>query len=406
LEKPQDKSIKNKRLFSSLKFTILFLGFNYTFMGNLLNPALPGIQSLFSLTATQLSLMASLPALISMTIQPFSGWLSDKIDRKLLISFSLISYLLSGSIIGASIFLNFGNYLTVLLGRLFSGLGELGAFPQYLALIQENFSSNERQKIVGNLEFTTSLGGVIAPIIGGSLIIISLGLPFIVSAVSALLAFLIILCVIPKNKTNISSKSDKGILLTFRSFKFHYGFIAGAVIMGTLVTISTFLGTFVIEKFNFQLRHIGYMLAIIPFSMAIGSLFAGRYGHFERKGFIELLITNSLSALALLMISFTDSIWLVIVGLFFIGFALGFWLTIIDHDVMGAGERQTLGLRMSFFQQSKAFGILVVPLLLGSIIDLTQSYFLVFILLAIMTAASGIIIISLRKRWFEKITVE
>ena len=157
-------------------------------MGTVIYPALPGLQERFQLSAAQLSLMASLPALVSLSLQPLAGWVSDRVNRKLVVMLGLLAYAIGGVLVATVIGLSLGGYFLVLVGRCFSGLGELGAFPHYLAIIHQKFPVNSRQKVLGWMESVTSLGSVLAPVIGGTLAAVALGLPFLASTVFAVLA--------------------------------------------------------------------------------------------------------------------------------------------------------------------------------------------------------------------------
>src|SRR4051812_30281881 len=88
LAPPVSKSI----LGTPLSVFLLFLGFNYTLVGTVIYPALPGLQERFHLSAAQLSLMASLPALVSLSLQPVVGWVSDRMNRKPLVILGLLAY--------------------------------------------------------------------------------------------------------------------------------------------------------------------------------------------------------------------------------------------------------------------------------------------------------------------------
>ena len=97
-----------------VKLTIMFLGLNYTLMNNIIYPTLPGIQEQFGLSAAQLSLMATMPALINLVFQPSAGWLSDRVDRKLMVLVGLAAFGFGGGMAGLVLLL-MGGYLWILL---------------------------------------------------------------------------------------------------------------------------------------------------------------------------------------------------------------------------------------------------------------------------------------------------
>jgi len=383
-------------LSSRLGIIILFLGFNYTLMGTVIYPALPGLQLKYHLNAAQLSLMASLPALVSMSLQPVVGWISDHVDRKVIVACGLLAYALGGAIVGWVILATLAGYLLVLMGRAFSGLGELGAFPQYLAVIHEKLPPENQQQMVGIMEALTSSGSVLAPLIGGVLATLSVAFPFFATSAFGVIALGLAWWAIPSLK---KPPSKERLAEPPGKFIFHFSYLGGSLIMGTLVSINTFLGSYLQTVFGFNTTQIGLMLAASPLAMAIGAMLAGRHG---RSGYLtthNLALGGLLGVAGLVLMGAAQSPWVVVIGLFASGGVLGYWLSAFDHDAMSSGDPGSRGLRLSFFQQAKAAGILVFPFLLGIVIDATGSIPLIYYLLAFSLLFIGTIILSLRYRY-------
>ncbi len=391
LTPPGSKSI----LTSPLSVFLLFLGFNYTLMGTVIYPALPGLQERFHLSAAQLSLMASLPALVSLSLQPVAGWVSDRMNRKPVILLGLLAYAVGGLLVVSVLGQGWGGYFLVLVGRSFSGLGELGAFPHYLAIIHQKFPAGSRQRVLGWMESVTSLGSVLAPVVGGTLVAMTLELPFLASAGFALLALALAVVFIPNLKSAAVGASRTQPRARER-FRFHFSYLGAALVMGTLVAMHTFLGSYSSSLFGLDSMKIGLMLAIAPLAMAVGAIFAGKNGEHQAISTHTLVWLGLLAVSGLALLGFAPAPWVAAVGLIAVGLTLGYWLTVFDHDAMHAGSAETRGLRLGLFQQNKALGILLVPFLLGVVIDQTGSIRLIYYLLAGMVLSVGGVLLFLR----------
>lgn len=382
---------------SRLGLVLLSLGFNYTLMSSVIYPALPGLQAQYHLTAAQLSLMSSLPALVSILFQPASGWVSDRVNRKWIVLLGLCAYILGGNLVGIVLLSSLSSYFWVLAGRFLSGFGELGAFAQYLAIIHEKLPLRNQQRMLGTMEALTSMGSVLAPLIGGALAAVSLHLPFFASGVFGLLALGLAVWGIPNLPPLVPQPAaHPKAAVSRKPFQFHFSYLAGFLIMGILVSTSTFLGSYSLSLFGFSTTQIGFLLAITPLAMAAGSTLAGKLGERGAISTRLLALSGLLGVLGLFLIGGGISPWVTSVGLALSGANLGFWLAIFDHDAMNAGSPETRGLRLSFFQQAKSLGILLFPFLLGNVIDQTGSIRLIYSLLAVSLLVIGIILLKIR----------
>ncbi len=281
--------------------------------------------------------MASLPALVSLSLQPVVGWVSDRVNRKSVIILGLLAYALGGLLVASVLWLGWGGYFLVLVGRSLSGLGELGAFPHYLAIIHQKFPASSRQRVLGWMEFVTSLGSVLAPVVGGTLAAIALELPFLASTVFALLALALAAVIIPNLKSPPESPSQAQPNVRER-FQFHFSYLGAALVMGTLVSIHTFLGSYSSSLFGFDSRKIGIMLAIAPLAMAVGAALAGKHGEHQEIPTRTLGWLGLLAIIGLALLGYAPVPWMSATGLIATGVALGYWLTVFDHDAMHAGS--------------------------------------------------------------------
>ena len=352
----------------------LILGLNYTLMGNIIYPSLPGIQEMFGLSAIQLSLMASMPAFINILFQPIAGWISDRVYRKGIVMAGLLAYFIGGSL-AALILLFWSGFAQILVCRIIMGIGELGAFPQYIALIKENLPEVKHRSALGWMESFTSIGGAIGPTIGGFMVSLYLGMPFLGTSIFALATLFLAYRFLPKKgisqRRELKNKSQ--FWLEIKNLIHNPSYIGGFITIGTLVTVQVFIGSYVFSILKFNSILIGLTLACVPLAMAVGSIITTRHGHQRDISNKSFVISGGIAFLGIVLIAVTNLSWVVFCALFLVGSVLGYWLPFFDHSAAGEGGTKNSGLNLSFFQQSKSFGVLVIPTLFAIVNDVSNS---------------------------------
>ena len=314
-------------------------------------------------------------------------------NRKSVIILGLLAYALGGLLVASVLWLGWGCYFLVLVGAAYR-VSASSRVSHYLAIIHQNFPASSRQRVLGWMELSTSLGSVLAPVVGGTLAAIALESPFLASTVFALIALALAQPSSPISRAHRKAQARLNRIAI--DFQFHFSYLGVALVMGTLVSIHTFLGSYSSSLFGFDSRKIGIMLAIAPLAMAVGAALAGKHGEHQEIPTRTLGWLGLLAIIGLALLGYAPVPWMSATGLIATGVALGYWLTVFDHDAMHAGSPETRGLRLSLFQQNKALGILVAPFLLGVVIDQTGSIRLIYFLLAGVLLIVGCLLLFLR----------
>ncbi len=165
-----------------LKVSIL-LASMMTMMANaVIAPALPQINDVFSSVrgAEVLSkLLMTLPALTIAFTAPFAGKLVDNRGRLKVLFISLVLYGLAGT---SGLWLN--SLPSILVGRLFLGLGVAGIMTTATTLIGDYFEGEARNAFMGYQGAFIGLGGVVFITASGYLADVHWRLPFAIYAFS------------------------------------------------------------------------------------------------------------------------------------------------------------------------------------------------------------------------------
>ncbi|HHX76916.1 MAG TPA: MFS transporter, partial [Firmicutes bacterium] len=181
--------------------------FIMVFGNALLIPGFPQIMAAIDISLFQVSLLVTGYSIAAGCFIPIFGFLSDHLKRKNVILFALVFYGLGGIIIGTLAALNWdGNIFPLILGgRVVQGIGAAGMSPIAMALVGDIFTTEERAKALGLIEFSNIAGKIVSPILGSALFLLAWYVPFFIYGlfVIPVLAAMILLIKEPetKNKT-------------------------------------------------------------------------------------------------------------------------------------------------------------------------------------------------------------
>jgi EmrB/QacA subfamily drug resistance transporter len=209
---------------------LLFIG---VFMGSLdigiVGPALPAIQSFFSVDERLISWIFSIYILFFMIGTPIMAKLSDLYGRRTVYVLDVAIFALGSLITVLST-----SFWMILLGRAVQGFGAGGIFPVASAFIGDTFPPEKRGGALGIIGSVWGLSGILGPIIGALLLNYAWEWLFIINLPIAALIIILSYFILP-----VTRKLEK------TSFDW-----TGTILLALLVT-SLALGVNQIDTSNF-----------------------------------------------------------------------------------------------------------------------------------------------------------
>ena len=135
---------------------------------SLLSPALPTISNALGVSDSQIGLVVTAYTLPAIFILPFSGFLADNVGRRRVMG---IGCLLVG--LGGLIGVLSNSFRLLLAGRVVQGVGYAGVMPLTVALLGDLYDSNKETEAQGLRTSFNKIGGILWPVVGGTLAVVS-----------------------------------------------------------------------------------------------------------------------------------------------------------------------------------------------------------------------------------------
>jgi len=131
---------------------------------NLLFPLQPLIRSSLGINETAMGALTTGFFVVYAITAPLSGYVADRVPRKTVLLFAVISWSLITATSGLAI-----GFTSLLVLRALTGLGEGGYFPSALSLLGDYFDARERGLAIALHGIATALGGAAGYAVGGVL---------------------------------------------------------------------------------------------------------------------------------------------------------------------------------------------------------------------------------------------
>jgi len=250
----------------AILFVILFLvmtGFSILF------PVLPHYARQVGASETQWGWIVADYSFMQFLFSPYWGSLSDRAGRKWVLLTGLAGY--------AATFLALAYAQTlpqVFLIRAASGALTAATLPTAMAYVGDNTSREERAKGMGVLGAAMGLGVIFGPMIGAFLSEISLATPFLASAASGAVTFLLALLLLPESRPAYSGpRASRWEMLRGQMGVLNLvSFSVSFVIAGFEATFALFI----LDRFAMGQMAQGYLFGLIGVAAAV---MQGALGH-------------------------------------------------------------------------------------------------------------------------------
>ncbi len=345
-------------------------------LGNsMLIPVFPKFEQVLNINQVKVGLLVTAFSLPAGLLIPFSGILSDRIGRKIVIAPALVLYGLGGLVAGiASITLK-EPFIVILAGRVLQGMGAGGTYQLAMALTADLITEQKLTRYLGFLEASNGAGKVVSPILGSLVAVIAWYAPFFVYGI---LAFPIAALVwFGLHEPNPGGEGEswhqyfstlgqivkqKGVSLLIAFF---IGFLALSILFGFLSYLSDILE----QRFHLTGVVKGLALAVPVGAMAATSYGSGVFLE-KRQQLLKgaLLVGMIAAALALAVVPLCVSKPKVFpAAVIAAGIGIGMVLPPLNTLITGSASQDERGIVTAVYGTVRFFGVAVGPPAFGAI---------------------------------------
>ncbi len=357
--------------------------FVMVFGNSMLIPIFTQIQAALEISFFQVSLLVTYYSIAAAIFIPVFGFLSDRFKRKWVIITALSLYGLAGVFIGFLVVLKAGQeiYNLILIGRVVQGIGAAGMSPIAMALVGDIFTSQERAKALGLIEFSNIFGKIVSPILGSVLALLAWFIPFFlygVFVVPVLIAVLFLITEPEKKEEVLIGRYFSDIKKIFsRSGRFLWAAYLGGwtsffILFGVLTFISDILGNY------YSITGIikGMIIAIPVAAWAISSFFSGYYLEKRAEKLKKFVLTGLfMLGTASLLLSHTENLYALLSIIFIMGVGGGLVIPSLTILVTNCAPVKERGGIMSLYGSIRFTGVAMGPYIYTLLTDINSKYF-------------------------------
>lgn len=338
-------------------------------LGNsMLIPVLTTMKNKLDLTQFQTSFMITSFSISAGLIIPLAGYLSDRYNRKLVISIALSLYGLGGLLAGLASLWFDNPYMLIMVGRVLQGIGAAGTSPIAMALVGDLFNGAAESRALGLLETSNGLGKVLSPIFGSLLGLIAWYMVFLAFPIICGVVLLIFLFLVKEKKQKKEPMPVKQYIQQIKHVFQKNGkwlipaFFIGSICLFTLFGVLFYLSDLLEEKYKIDGVLKGGFLAIPLLAMSITAYITGAIIK-KNLGLMRILIVTGMLMLATsyFIASFIKGIYLLI-GVLVIGsVGTGLILPCLNSMIIGAVKKSERGMITSLYNGVRFLGVAVGP---------------------------------------------
>ena len=354
---------KQPNLYKDKNLQIVFLVSLIAILGVAsITPAFPKLREALNVPAPNIGLLITFFTFPTVVLGPIIGILADRLGRKKILVPSLLLFGIAGA---ACAFARDFNLLLLL--RFLQGIGAAPLLSLSVTLIGDLYTGARRATAMGYNASVSSIGTATYPIIGGTLATMGWNYPFILPMVAIPVGLLVLFGLKnpePKGERNLKEYL-RNALKTLKNRQLAGLFIASAanfvLLYGAYVT---YLPLLIQNSFNSTAFVIGLLLSSVSVAIAFTS---SQLGRLTRRFSEATLIRASFVfyAVALLIIPFMPSIWLLLIPTTIFGVGLGIGFPSIQTLLAALAPKEYLATVISVNGTFFGLGQTLGPLLMG-----------------------------------------
>ena len=352
-------------------------------------PAIPVFARTFGVNNTAVGLIVSTFAITRFASGLISGKLVDRFGERVVFSGGVGMVAIFVLLAGLS-----QSYGQLLFFRAAGGLGSSMFTVAAGSVIMRAVDDNNRARAFSIYNGAFLVGGISGPAIGGLLSLISLRAPFFAYSITLTISGLIALFFLKGVNLNRGEDGEELVqrtsiaqALSLKPYRIALviSFIGNWVLFGVR---SSILPIFVIETLRSTPAVVGYGFTLSALMQGLLLLRAGKIS--DTRGRKYAAVSGSFIALlGLIVLIFTNSIWMYFLSMAFIGLG-GAFLAITPSSIVGDVIKGKSGQVIGLFQMAGDAGMMVGPIVLGWFAD-TFSYQAAFISTAVIFLVSVIL---------------
>lgn len=262
---------------------ILAVGLLGMMGGSLIGPVLPALSDHFGVGGGAVGLVITYYAAATAICFPFMGFLTDRYGRKKVLIPALFINGIAGILCALAPSFSF-----LLISRVIQGIGIAGMAPMALILIGDLYDGSKKVAAMGSLSSTRSAGGVIAPLLGGSLASLSWKFSFMVYTASIPLAVVLWFWFpFPEKENSISiGEYLKPLKEAVKNMKVQAVLLLNFLAFFLLYTVVTFMPQHLSNQFGMSEALAGAFLAVQAVATITIAIHSGKLVELTQKKYL------------------------------------------------------------------------------------------------------------------------
>lgn len=360
-------------------------------------PILPYYGKSFGASAFQLGLLMMSYSLMQFLIAPIWGSVSDRVGRRPVLLFSIL-----GTAISLVILAKAQTFAWLIAGRTLAGFFGANISTAY-AYVTDITTPENRAKGMGLIGAGFGIGFIIGPAIGGVLAPYGYSVPILFAAAMAFANVILGYFVLAEPNTNRDMRSKNRVRRmsseawssAMNKAETRLPIILFFILTWAATQMEISFGIFLFDRFGWDARHAGLLLAFMGFMMAL--MQGGLVGRLvKRYGEWNLIPTGAvLSALALALFGGAHTAPMIYAALFILAMGNGMLQPSLSSLVSKGALEHERGAILGVFQSAGSLARIIGPLIAGALYD-RISMAAPFFAGALLVSIIGVVAFSLR----------
>jgi len=332
-----------------------------------ITPAFPTIIRELHITPREIGLLITAFTIPGIFLTPIMGILADRYSRKVILVPMLMIFGIFGFLCTFT-----KDFETLIILRVFQGIGGASLGSINVTLIGDIFSGNQRATAMGYNSSVLSIGTAAYPAIGGAIAMAGWNYPFVLPILALPVGLLVLYRL--KNPEPGPPKSMKEYLKSTWE-KINQSKVWGLFTINILIfvvlygSILTYFPIYLEQKFNSSSLVIGLVMTVMSLSTAITST---RIGYLVKSIKPKYLLIGSFSiyAVSFVLYPLAPGWGLIIVAAVMAGLAHGVSIPVIQNLLVGMAPLQERAAFMSLNSMVLRIGQTLGPVFMGLVFTL------------------------------------